>query len=235
MHIEITIPVYNEEEILQKSISTIFSFLRGVDFRYTVTIADNASNDKTLEIAKKLEKKYNNLKVLHTNKPEKGRSIKQVWTKSKAELLCFMDADLSTDLNHLKEMVHLLSHYDLVIGNRLSHLSKTKRSIHREILSILYNKIAKLYLNTKSHDLQCGFKGIKKNVFMQLAKDIKNDGFFFDTELIVWAEKKNYRIKEIPIKWTERKASKIEILKIINDYLIQLYYLKRRLKTASII
>lgn len=235
MHIEITIPVYNEEEILEDSITTLFSFLRGVDFRYTVTIADNASNDKTLEIAKKLAKRYKNLRLVHINKPEKGKGIKEAWIKSNAELLCFMDADLSTDLNHLKEMVHLLSHYDLVIGNRLSPLSKTKRRLYRKVLSILYNKIAQFYLKTKSHDLQCGFKGIRKNIFLELTKDIKNDSFFFDTELIVWAEKKNYRIKEIPIKWTERKASKIEILKIIKDYLIQLYYLKRRLKTTSII
>jgi len=229
MSIEITIPTYNEEEILEKNIKILFSFLKKVNFSYNITIADNGSTDKTLEIAKKLSKKYKNLKVIHIKKPGKGNAIKAVWKKSKAELLCFMDADLSTDLNHLNEMVSSLKKYDLVIGNRLSTKSKTKRSLSRTILSIVYNTIAKLYLGIKVNDLQCGFKGIKRKAFLALEKQTKNNNFFFDTELIAWAEKKKYKIKEIPVKWTERKESKVKVSSTIRNYLKELVALKKRL------
>lgn len=232
MFVEITIPAYNEEEILEKSSSRLFSFLKNVNFKYTVTIADNGSKDRTLEIANKLAKKYKNLKVFHTDKPGKGNAIKCAWKESKAELLCFMDADLSTELTHLNEMVALLKENDLVIGNRLSRSSKTKRSIYRTIVSIIYNRIAKICLGIKANDLQCGFKGIKKQVFLELAGKLEEEGLFFDTELIAWAEKKGYKIKELPVKWTERKASKIRIYSTAGNYLRQLLLLKKRLKNA---
>jgi glycosyltransferase involved in cell wall biosynthesis len=234
MSIEITLPAYNEEEILEKNIKILFSFLKKVNFKYNVTIADNGSTDKTVEIAKKLSKKYPALQLLHLNTPGKGNAIKQSWKKSKADLLCFMDADLSTDLNHLNEMVHFLKDYDLVIGNRLSSKSKTERSLSRTILSIVYNTIAKLYLGIKTHDLQCGFKGIKRKVFLALEKHTKNNNFFFDTELIAWAEKKKYKIKEIPIKWIERKASKVNITSTSKSYLRELGRLRNRLNRPKI-
>ena len=230
MSIEITLPAYNEEEILEKNIKILFSFLKNVNFKYNITIADNGSTDKTVEIAKKLSKKYKALKVIHITKPGKGNAIKQSWKQSKADLLCFMDVDLSTDINHLKEMVHFLKDYDLVIGNRLSAKSKTKRRLYRTILSIAYNTIAKLYLGIKSHDLQCGFKGIKRKAFLSLAKHTKNNNFFFDTELVAWAEKKKYKIKEIPIKWIERKASKVKIGSTSKSYLKELVCLRNRLQ-----
>jgi glycosyltransferase involved in cell wall biosynthesis len=229
MGIEITLPAYNEEEILEKNIKILFSFLKKVNFKYNVTIAENGSTDKTLEIARKLSKKYKNLKAIHVKNPGKGNAIKTVWGKSKADLLCVMDADLSTDLNHLNEMVHFLKDYDLVIGNRLSAKSKTERRLYRTILSIVYNTIVKLYLGIKTHDLQCGFKGIKRKAFLALEKHTKNNNFFFDTELVVWAEKKKYKIKEIPVKWIERKASKVNISSTSKSYLKELGCLKKRL------
>ena len=229
MDIEITIPVYNEEELLEKNIKILFSFLKDFNFRYNVTIAENGSTDRTLEIAKKLSKKYKHLKTIHIKKPGKGNAIKQSWKKSKAELLCFMDADLSTDLVHLKGMVSLLKKYDLVIGSRLSRKSKTKRRLFRTILSITYNTIAKLYLGVKAQDLLCGFKGIKRKVFLNLVNKTKNNYLFFDTELIAWAEKKKYKIKEISVKWIERKESKVKIGLTTLGYLRELSCLKKKL------
>ena len=234
MSIEITIPAYNEEELLEKNIKILFSFLKDFNFRYNVTIAENGSTDRTLEIAKKLSKKYKHLKTIHIKKPGKGNAIKQSWKKSKAELLCFMDADLSTDLVHLKGMVSLLKKYDLVIGSRLSRKSKTKRRLFRTILSITYNTIAKLYLGVKAQDLLCGFKGIKRKVFLNLVNKTKNNYLFFDTELIAWAEKKKYKIKEVSVKWIERKESKVKIGPTIKNHLEELSRLKVDIKRRKV-
>lgn len=229
MQVEITIPAYNEEKILEKSITKLISFLKNVDFKYNVTIVDADSSDKTLNIAKQLIKKHKHVSAFHTDKSGKGNAIKQAWKRSKADLLCFMDADLSTDLIHLKEMIHLLKEYDIVNGNRLAKNSKTKRKPYRTLFSKSYNFIVKHYLKISSNDLQCGFKGIRRDVFLKLINKARNQGFFFDTELIVWAEKKNYKIKELPIRWIEGKDSKVRIFSTAKDYLIQLYNLKKKL------
>lgn len=235
MQVEITIPVYNEEKILKNSITNLVSFLNKTNLKYTITIADNASKDNTLKIANKLAKKYKKVKVFHTNKPGRGNVLKQVWKKSKADVLCYMDADLSTDLRHLPEMVSLLKDYDVGNGNRLSKESKTQRGLYRTLLSKSYNAMIKYFLKIKSNDMQCGFKGIRKTVFLKLIKETKNDGFFFDTELMVWAEKKNYKIGQIPIRWVERSDSKVRIYSTVKDYLIQLYQLRKRLKNEGLL
>ena len=139
-----------------------------------------------------------------------------------------MDADLSTELKHLKEMVYYLKEYDMVIGDRLSRKSLTKRRFFRTFISKVYNTIARSYLGIGKHDLQCGFKGIKRNVFLEM--DVRDDGFFFDSELTVLVEKKGYRIKNIPINWIERKASKVNVSATTKNYLSELYRLKKRLK-----
>jgi glycosyltransferase involved in cell wall biosynthesis len=235
MGVEITIPAHNEEKILEGSITKLMSFLKGVNFKYNVTIVDSASKDKTLEIAKRLAKKYNKVRVVHLNKPGKGRAIKHAWRRSKQDLLCFMDADLSTDLRHLKEMVHLLKNYDIVCGDRLAKKSKVVRKNYRTLLSRFYNGIVRYGLNIKIEDIQCGFKGIRRKVFLKLVKDAKNNDFFFDTELIVWAEKRDYKVKEIPVHWKEGGQSKVNIIKTVRDFLTKVYYLRGRLRNKGLL
>lgn len=235
MQVEITIPTYNEEKILKKSITTLASFLNKTNLNYTITIADNASEDNTLKIANNLAKKYNNVAVFHTKKPGRGNALKQVWKNSPADILCYMDADLSTDISFLIRMIDTLKKYDLVVGNRLDRNSITKRSIYRTILSKGYNALIKYLLKIKTNDIQCGFKCIKKTAFMKLINKTKNDGWFFDTELVVWAEKKNFKVAQIPIKWIERSDSKVKIYSAIKDYLFQMYQLRKKLKKVRML
>ena len=229
MGVEIAIPAYNEEMVLEKSISKLVSFLKNVDFEYNITIVDAGSKDSTLDVAKGLADNYG-IKVIHLNHNGKGNAIQKAWIESKNELLCFMDADMSTDLSHLSTMVKLLEKYDVVSGNRLSKKARVKRKLSRTFLSMFYNVLVKSYLNVKVNDIQCGFKGIRRKVFLELVNDARNDGFFFDTELMVFAEKKGYRIKEIPIKWREGGDSKVNVFRTSLDYLKQIYKLKKRLK-----
>ena len=235
MRIEITIPTYNEGKIIEKNIDKLFNFLDNSKLDYNVTIANNASKDNTLIIAKKLARKYKKLIVYHTDKPGRGNALKEVWKKSKADILCYMDADLSTDLPHLNSMVELFPKYDIVLGNRLSKYSRTNRRIYRTLLSKGYNKIAKYILRIKTNDLQCGFKGIKKKVFMDIVNYTSDDNWFFDSQLIVWGEKKGYKIAEIPIKWIERKASKVKIRSTVTNYLKNLWKLRKELGKNKVI
>lgn len=238
MLVEITIPTYNEEKIIKANLLALIRYLKSnADFNYRITIADNASKDKTREIVKSLAKKYSFVHLFATPRKGRGYALKQVWNKSRADLLCYMDADLSTELKHIKELVHaLMQGNDIVSGNRLGKFSSTSRRAYRSFLSVSFNNLVKLLLNTMhSNDVQCGFKGIRKKAYNKISSRLTNNEWFFDTQLMVWGEKKGLKIKEIPIKWIEREASKVNVVKTVTDYLRDITKLRKELKNENIL
>jgi glycosyltransferase involved in cell wall biosynthesis len=233
MQTTIVLPVYNEEHQLEKSIKNLFGFLENRLDSYEVLIADNASNDKTGYVAKRLIKRYKNLKYKFIPVKGRGIALRTVWKESSAEILCYMDIDLSTDLNYLIEMLTQLKDYDIVTGSRLIRDSKVKRCLKREILSRGYNFIIRKIFTTKIKDMQCGFKGIRKEVFDKLEPLIIDNEFFFDTELLLIGEKKRYKIKEIPVLWVESDSTTVNIKKTVTSYLKNSFGLRKRLKNIN--
>jgi len=213
---EIVIPVYNEEEQVEASILTLSKFLSSnfPNRNWRVTVADNASTDKTQEIMKNLMK--NNPKIGYVRLEEKGRgrALKKAWNKSDARILAYMDVDLSTHIKHIPELINSLlsSDFSISIGSRLLSDSKIKRSLKREIVSRIYNLIIKIIHKTKFSDAQCGFKAIKKDLFGELSPIIKNNEWFFDSEMLIIAEKMGYKIHEIPVEWNEDMGSTVKII-----------------------
>jgi len=227
--LEIVVPIYNEEKELAANIKKLHTFLKNrLNFyQWHITIADNASTDRSLEIAKKISKSLTNTGYIHLEEKGRGRAVKEAWRKSKSDILVYMDVDLSTDLNNLPPLVNaLVGDYDIAIGSRLLPLSKViNRPLKREILSRTYNILIKLFFRTRFSDAQCGFKGVTRRVVNELIPKIYDNAWFFDSELLIVGEKMGYRIYEEPVHWVDNPGSTVRVLKTVTGDLLGLWRL----------
>lgn len=227
--VEVVIPIYNEEKELNDSIVKLYAFLKkNLDnCTWHITIADNASTDRSLSIGKSLEDKFKEVSVLHLTQKGRGRAVKKAWRNSGADILMYMDADLSTDLKNLNKLISSLNGgFDIAIGSRLTPESEVvNRPIKREILSRGYNILIKLLFWTHFSDAQCGFKAVKREVVENLLPHIKNDEWFFDSELLIVGEKEGYKINEIPVRWVDNPGSTVKVLGTVTGDLLGLWRL----------
>jgi putative flippase GtrA len=213
--LDVVIPVHNEEKVLVDSVETVRAHLRTLPFAYRVTIADNASTDATSLLAHQLAHRHDDVRVVSLTQKGRGRALKQAWSASDAEVLVYMDVDLSTDLNALLPLVAplLSGHSDLAIGSRLARTSRTTRGPKRELISRTYNAMLRGTLRARFSDAQCGFKAIRREVAAELLPLIEDDEWFFDTELLVLAERSGLRIHEVPVDWIDDPDSRVDIVR----------------------
>jgi putative flippase GtrA len=213
--LDVVVPVYNEEAALADSVHRLHRHLRDT-FPYPVriTIADNASVDDTPRIAAELAAELAEVRVVRLEQKGRGRALHQVWSDSDAAVLAYMDVDLSTDLAALAPLVAPLisGHSDLAIGTRLSRGSRVVRGAKREIISRCYNLILRSTLAARFSDAQCGFKAIRADVARGLLPHVADTGWFFDTELLVLAERSGLRIHEVPVDWVDDPDSRVDIV-----------------------
>ena len=234
--IDIVVPVLNEEKILQKSIMTLDEYMaKHLPYRYQITIADNGSQDKTLEIAKNLAEKHQSVQVVSLAERGRGRALKRVWQNSSADILTYMDVDLSTSLDDFLPMIQPLvaGEAGVAIGSRLTKGSKTTRGVKREFISRCYNNIIKWTSGAKFSDAQCGFKAIRRDVAAKFLPKIKDNEWFFDTELLIKTERAGVPIHEQPVTWTEDTDSRVKIVKTAVDDLKGLYRVNKELDKRS--
>ena len=233
--INLTLPVYNEEECLESKVRELVGFLEKKDYakELFLVFSNNGSTDSTGEVCDYLVKKIS-IKSIHYFTPYKGkgRAVKQAWQNYPAEQYWFMDADLSTSLDRLDEMHAILQskQADLVIGSRRLKESRVNRSLKREVISQGYNLLLDMVFRKGFSDAQCGFKGVSHEVVESLLPLVKSNDLFFDTELLVLAEKRGYTIKEIPVTWIERRESRINIYKATSGFMPQVFELYLRLR-----
>jgi glycosyltransferase involved in cell wall biosynthesis len=213
--IDIVIPVYNEAEELEKSIITLHNFLAEhlSNYEWTITIADNASTDSTLEIAKRISRKYPRVRFHHIPQKGRGRAVKIVWTESNTDIVAYMDVDLSTDLKHFPALVTSLTRgYDIAIGSRNAVGARVYgRNQLRNITSKGYIFLIKIFFWVHFSDAQCGFKAVTRNVVKNLVPKIIDNEWFFDTELLVIGEKMGFRIFEEPVQWIDNPGSTVRV------------------------
>ncbi|MDT5265259.1 MAG: hypothetical protein QOI90_1885 [Mycobacterium sp.] len=213
--LDVVVPVYNEEAALADSVHRLHRHLRDT-FPYPVriTIADNASVDDTPRIAAELAAELADVRIVRLEQKGRGRALHQVWSDSDAAVLAYMDVDLSTDLAALAPLVAPLisGHSDLAIGTRLSRGSRVVRGAKREIISRCYNFILRSTLAARFSDAQCGFKAIRADVAHRLLPHVADTGWFFDTELLVLAERSGLRIHEVPVDWVDDPDSRVDIV-----------------------
>jgi putative flippase GtrA len=213
--IEIVVPVYNEAAGLESSIRRLHRFLSdGFPFTWRIVIADNASVDATPEIARRLALALPSVRHLRLEQKGRGRALQAAWSASPAKVVTYMDVDLSTDLRGLLPLVASLmsGHSDLAIGTRLAHSSRVVRGPKRELISRGYNRILRTILRARFTDAQCGFKAVRRDVLDPLMGDVRDDGWFFDTELLVLAQRRGLRIHEVPVDWVDDSDSRVDIV-----------------------
>lgn len=227
--IKIVLPVYNEQEELEEHALRLRDFLKRSlqDFSWRITIADNASTDKTAAIAQSLAKRYHEIIFFHLKKKGRGRAVKEVWRETDADIFAYMDIDLSTDLKHFPSLVRkLMDGYDIAIGSRLLRGSVVKgRTLKREVISHTYNLLIKILFWTKFSDAQCGFKAATRRVVEELIPKIQDNEWFFDSELLIVGEKSGYKIYEEPVTWVDNPGSTVRVLGTIKGDLKGLWRL----------
>ncbi|MGB9577533.1 MAG: glycosyltransferase, partial [Candidatus Norongarragalinales archaeon] len=182
-------------------------------------------------VARALAKKLRNISYLRVPVKGRGLALRTAWTKSKADVLSYMDADLSTDLKHFPPLVQaVLDGADVAVGTRLARKSRTRRSLERELLSRAYNLLARAFLEVKTSDLQCGFKAISRNAARKLLPQVKDNQFFFDTELVARAERLGMKVAEVPVEWREEEKTRVNVPRTVADYLRDLARLRKELQ-----
>jgi glycosyltransferase involved in cell wall biosynthesis len=216
--VDIVIPVYNEEHVLTDSVATLRKFLaEGFTHQYRIVVADNASTDGTLAVAQKLAQKHSDVASLHVPQKGRGRALRLAWLTSPADIVCYMDVDLSTDLTAFPPLIEAIASegYDVATGSRLARGADIRRSLRREAISRGYNVMIKGLFFTRFADAQCGFKAASRRAVQELVPLIENNEWFFDTELLILAEKAGYRIKEVPVRWLEDPDSRVNVPKTV--------------------
>jgi glycosyltransferase involved in cell wall biosynthesis len=215
LDIDVVVPVYNEERALARSIYRLHRFLSvELPFSWRIVIADNASRDLTPEIGRALARSLPAVTLLGLPEKGRGRALRVAWSASPARVVCYMDVDLSTDLKALLPLLAplLSGHSELAIGTRLGTGAHTERGIKRELISRSYNFLLRALLHASFSDAQCGFKAVRRDVVTDLLADVRDQGWFFDTELLILAQRRGLRIHEVPVDWVEDADSRVHIL-----------------------
>jgi glycosyltransferase involved in cell wall biosynthesis len=237
LSVDVVIPVLNEAHVLKKSVGTLLSFLRSsLHYSWQIVIVDNGSTDGTQNVAKELVATHPEVKLLRLLQKGRGRALRHAWLRSNADMVCYMDVDLSTNLDHIPELLDAIAQdgYDIATGSRLMLESRTTRSLKREIISRIYNVLVKAVLFTRFSDAQCGFKALSRKAVEEIVPQIKDQAWFFDTEMLVLAEKQGYRIKDLPVVWIEDDDSRVKIVQTGWEDIKGVFRLRRLLWSKGI-
>lgn len=243
----VTLPVYNEAAQLASSVRRLLAFLAGqYEGGWEVVIADNGSTDETLAIARQLAAEQTRtlpdagcripdqaitLRVRHRDPPGRGAALREAWLASEADIVSYMDVDLSTDLTCLPALLEPLRTgiADLAIGSRLLPAAQTTRGWKRECLSRGYNRLLHWVLGLRVADAQCGFKALSRRAAQALLPCVRDDGWFFDTELLALAQHSGWRVAEVPVRWVDDPGTTVRLWPTVCRDLRGVWRLRRAL------
>ncbi len=241
MRISIAIPVLDEEKVLRSSVTKIRTFADAALSAHAVeiVIADNGSTDATAAIADELCRDLHGVRTVRLAKRGKGLAIRNAWASADADAYAFMDADLATDLAALPALVAALAMgSDVAVGSRYHPDSTVERTVLRKALSYGYRGLLRALFGTRVTDVPCGFKAVSARVVREVVPDVKDDGWFFDTELLMRAERRGFRIAEVAVTWREvrpeGRRSKVRVLRLAADYVRKAIGLRRELGPAPL-
>jgi hypothetical protein len=235
--VDVVIPVLNEAHILEKSVHTVRQFLsQNLTHRWRIVVVDNGSTDGTDEVARGLKARFDDVDFIQLVQKGRGRALRYAWMQSNADIVSYMDVDLSTNLSHLPQLIRAIAEegYDIATGSRLMRGAQTRRSLKREVVSRIYNLFLKAVLFTRFSDAQCGFKALSRRVVDHVVPQIEDQSWFFDTELLVLAEKQGYLTKDIPVVWVEDDDSRVQIIRTAWDDIKGVLRLRKQLSIAGL-
>jgi putative flippase GtrA len=234
--VEVVIPVYNEEHVLTESVHRLNAYLTlNFPYSFRITIADNASLDGTWTVARELAQELVHVRAVHLDRKGRGRALRHVWSSSDADVVSYMDVDLSTDLDAFLPLIAPLisGHSDLAIGTRLSRGSAVVRGPKREFISRTYNLLLRTTLAARFSDAQCGFKAARTEIVQALLPTVEDEEWFFDTELLLLAERNGLRIHEVPVDWVDDPDSRVDVVKTARDDLRGMVRVGRRMLSGA--
>ncbi|MFI7420595.1 glycosyltransferase [Nonomuraea sp. NPDC049684] len=229
--VEVVVPVHNEQRALRESVARLHAYLATTfPYGFRITIADNASTDDTWRLAADLARELPQVRAVHLDEKGRGRALRQVWSTSEADVVSYMDVDLSTDLDAFLPLVAplLSGHSDLAIGTRLARASRVERGPKREFISRSYNLLLRSVMGAGFSDAQCGFKAVRTEIAQALLPAVEDEQWFFDTELLLLAERHGLRIHEVPVDWVDDPDSRVDLLRTALDDLRGLARVARR-------
>ena len=212
--VDVVLPVYNEEHVLERSVRTLHMFLTdNLAHEWRILVADNGSRDRTQDIARGLSSELDGVEMMHIPEAGRGRALTRAWLASDADVLSYMDIDLSTDLGAFPKLVSAVADhgYDVAAGTRLGPGTETTRSFKREVLSRGFVLMINTLMGTKLRDTQCGFKAISRDCARTLLPLVQDTGWFWDTELLLLAAKGGWRVTFVPVRWVEDTDSRVKI------------------------
>ncbi|MDX6743006.1 bifunctional glycosyltransferase family 2/GtrA family protein [Actinocorallia sp. A-T 12471] len=230
--VEVVIPVHNEEHVLEASVRRLHAYLfENFPYGFRITVADNASADRTSEVAARLAAELPRVRAVRLDRKGRGLALRHVWGASDADVVAYMDVDLSTDLDGFLPLVAplLSGHSDLAIGSRLDRGSTVVRGAKREVISRCYNLLLRTTLAARFSDAQCGFKAARTQVVQALLPQVEDDAWFFDTELLLLAERTGLRIHEVPVDWVDDPDSRVDVKQTALDDLRGMARVARRI------
>ncbi|MFC6880980.1 glycosyltransferase [Actinomadura yumaensis] len=234
--VEVVVPVHNEQRVLAASVERLHAYLTGnLPYPFRITIADNASTDLTWHEAEELAARLPHVHAVHLDRKGRGRALRRVWGASDADVVAYMDVDLSTDLGAFLPLVAPLisGHSDLAIGSRLTRGSAVVRGPRREAVSRCYNLLLRAALAARFTDAQCGFKAARTEIVQALLPSVEDEEWFFDTELLLLAERNGLRIHEVPVDWIDDPDSRVDVLRTARDDLRGMARVGRRMLTGA--
>ncbi|MGQ9478631.1 MAG: glycosyltransferase [Thermoproteota archaeon] len=222
VEVSLVFPAYNEASRIEYAVEKAIESLKEIP-NFEIIIAEDGSTDGTDRIASMLSLKYPFVRHIHNDRRlGRGRALREVAKKAKGEIMVYMDVDLATSMKHLKELIQAIREgYDFATGSRMLPGSRAERKASRAVASRIYNLIIRLMFKTGVSDHQCGFKSFRRKSLLQIVDDVKAEHWFWDTEVLVKASRKGYRIKEIPVEWRERETTKVKLFKDSVNMLLQ--------------
>ncbi len=220
--VDVVVPVYNEEKALPRSIPVLRDFLAGNAFPYDwrIVIADNASVDNTPAVSRRLSKEMpGQVEYVRIERKGRGFALKKTWLESPMDIVSYMDVDLSTGIEAFPALIGAIAErgYDVAIGSRLAARSRVTRSLKRRVLTMGYNSIIRAMFFTRFSDAQCGFKAASREAAQNVVPLIEDNNWFFDTELLILAEKMGYRVKDVPVRWVEDTDTRVKIAATVTE------------------
>ena len=233
----LVVPVFNEEVQLESSIRAILGHCRTMGWKgVEIMVADNASTDRTAEIGRQLSRTLAQVRYLRLERRGRGGALREAWLSSSAEILGYMDVDLSTSLICLESLLRPLigSQADIAMGSRRHPESRVERGWKRGLISWVYQALLHATLRVQIRDAQCGFKALRRTVAVNLLPDIRNDGWFFDTELLVLAQDRGFRVTEVPVIWRDDPDTRVRLVSTVIEDLRGIARLRheRRMRNA---
>jgi len=228
--VDVVLPVYNEEPVLERSVRTLHLFLTdNLPHEWRILIADNGSRDRTQEIGQRLAAELEGVEMLHIPEAGRGRALTRAWLSSDADVLSYMDIDLSTDLGAFPKLVSAVADqgFDVAAGTRLGAGTETTRSLKREVLSRGFVLMINVLMGTKLRDTQCGFKAISRAAAQTLLPLVQDTGWFWDTELLLLAARGGWRVTFVPVRWLEDTDSRVKIVSTVSKDMKGLLRMRR--------